>query len=221
MSGAMHPTARHHRCRPGQRQQTIYHPARRVHGVEIPPSLAKQSPSPIPQLKIETMPERRKLIAGNWKMNGLAPPGWNWRRIWRDGWRRRPGKLRHAGLPAGHARPCRRGSRGRHPLAVGGQDCHVIEVGCHTGDISAVMLADAGSTTSSSAIPSAGRTTAKTTRWFRPRRPPRMRQAGSRDRLRRRDAGAARGRQGARRGRIPGRGLDPGRRHRRQHRHRL
>lgn len=30
------------------------------------------------------------------------------------------------------------------PLAVGGQDCHEADSGAHTGDVSAVMLADAG-----------------------------------------------------------------------------
>ena len=26
--------------------------------------------------------EMRKLIAGNWKMNGLRPTGWRWRATW-------------------------------------------------------------------------------------------------------------------------------------------
>ena len=31
-----------------------------------------------------------------------------------------------------------------HPLMIGGQDCHAQDSGAHTGDISALMLADAG-----------------------------------------------------------------------------
>ena len=86
---------------------------------------------------------RRKLAAGNWKMNGgraelaelatliaanpaptvdllLCPPAtllaqMNW-------------------------------GKKDHPLALGGQDCHPDAMGAHTGDISAAMLADAGAT---------------------------------------------------------------------------
>jgi triosephosphate isomerase (TIM) len=89
----------------------------------------------------------RKLIAGNWKMNGLrasmaeldamlegatdagcdvlvCPPAtlltmFNWR----------IGSSKTGGA-----------------LAIGAQDCHPAEKGAHTGDISAEMLADAGAT---------------------------------------------------------------------------
>ena len=84
---------------------------------------------------------RRKLAAGNWKMNGtsaelaevsaligtgpapdcevlLCPPATLLARL------------------AAHI--------GDGPIAVGGQDCHREGAGAHTGDISAVMLADAG-----------------------------------------------------------------------------
>jgi len=33
---------------------------------------------------------------------------------------------------------------GNNAISLGGQDCHAAESGAHTGDISAVMLADAG-----------------------------------------------------------------------------
>jgi len=84
---------------------------------------------------------RRKLAAGNWKMNGgraemadvtaliaafpapvvdllICPPATllaqlNW-------------------------------AKASHPLALGGQDCHAAAKGAHTGDISAAMLVDAG-----------------------------------------------------------------------------
>jgi triosephosphate isomerase (TIM) len=86
---------------------------------------------------------RRKIIAGNWKMNGMTaslseadllaasfpeptcdivicPPATllaqlNWR-------------LNHA----------------KSPISIGGQDCHPSPGGAHTGDISAGMLRDAG-----------------------------------------------------------------------------
>ncbi|GFE65836.1 triose-phosphate isomerase [Litoreibacter roseus] len=84
---------------------------------------------------------RRKLAAGNWKMNGtsadldqvdqiieahpdpavdilIAPP---------------------ATLISGMVVQA-----ASHPLAVAGQTCHVAENGAHTGDISATMLKDAG-----------------------------------------------------------------------------
>ena len=83
----------------------------------------------------------RKLAAGNWKMNGLA------------------GDLAEVGalleahpVPACDVLICppatllsRMAERvaGR-PLMIGGQDCHEAASGAHTGDVSAVMLADAG-----------------------------------------------------------------------------
>ena len=84
---------------------------------------------------------RRKLAAGNWKMNGTI------------------GALTEvnaliAGLPAPAyevllcppatliARVTEVAKGGA--LKVGGQDCHAEVSGAHTGDISAAMLADAG-----------------------------------------------------------------------------
>ncbi len=86
---------------------------------------------------------RRKLAAGNWKMNGtrasvaelaamkaavegaacdvlICPP---------------------ATLLAWAAE-----AAGAHAIRLGGQDCHVAASGAHTGDISAPQLADAGAT---------------------------------------------------------------------------
>ncbi len=86
---------------------------------------------------------RRKLAAGNWKMNGTA------------------GSLIEIdALIAGHPAPSvdilicppatlisrMAGRTGRSPIALGGQDCHSDASGAHTGDISAAMLADAGAT---------------------------------------------------------------------------
>jgi triosephosphate isomerase len=90
-------------------------------------------------------PRVRPLVAGNWKMNGLAAALGEARRV-RD-------RLGEAGFAAGVdvmicppatlvgalAREAA-GSR----LQVGGQDCHAAASGAHTGDIAAEMLKDAG-----------------------------------------------------------------------------
>ena len=84
---------------------------------------------------------RRMLVAGNWKMNGLAadgcalagavaatPPG--------------PAELLLC-PPATLIAPVAAVLAGSG-VALGGQDCHTAETGAHTGDVSAGMLADAG-----------------------------------------------------------------------------
>ncbi len=86
---------------------------------------------------------RRKLAAGNWKMNGTADS-----------------LTEVDALIAGHPSPSvdilicppatlisrMAGRTGRTPIALGGQDCHAAASGAHTGDISVAMLADAGAT---------------------------------------------------------------------------
>lgn len=84
---------------------------------------------------------RKKLAAGNWKMNGIS------------------GSLSElSALCAAHPDPkvdmliCPPATlvtsavvtAADHPLQIGGQDCHASETGAHTGDISATMLQDAG-----------------------------------------------------------------------------
>jgi triosephosphate isomerase len=84
---------------------------------------------------------RRKLAAGNWKMNGL------------------PEDLAEiSALMAANASPlidiliCPPATllaptsslRGGHALRLGGQDCHASSAGAHTGDVSAEMLRAAG-----------------------------------------------------------------------------
>ena len=87
----------------------------------------------------------RPLIAGNWKMNGLAKDGL----ALADGLARlmRAGGGAPADLlicpPATLVRAVAERVAGSG-LLVGGQDCHGKASGAHTGDISAVMLADAG-----------------------------------------------------------------------------
>jgi triosephosphate isomerase len=89
----------------------------------------------------------RPLVAGNWKMNGLAAALSEARSV-----RDRLGETGFAAdvdamicppatLIAALAREAA-GSR----LLVGAQDCHAAASGAHTGDISAEMLADAGAT---------------------------------------------------------------------------
>jgi triosephosphate isomerase (TIM) len=88
---------------------------------------------------------RRPLVAGNWKMNGLAASAAEF------------GKMTAAaGDIAGNAdimvcppatllKMLTAAAKGS-PVAVGGQDCHAEANGAFTGDISAEMLADAGAT---------------------------------------------------------------------------
>jgi triosephosphate isomerase (TIM) len=90
------------------------------------------------------MAQRRQLIAGNWKMNGLSADG--------------------AALASAVAQAARSRNAGPEivlcppatlvarvvdicrgtPVGVGGQDCHAAPSGAHTGDIAAAMLADLG-----------------------------------------------------------------------------
>ena len=84
-----------------------------------------------------------KLIAGNWKMNGLAASIAELESVLA------------ASLPAGTelllcppatlVAAFAAKAAGGH-VAIGGQDCHPNASGAHTGDISAEMLADAGAT---------------------------------------------------------------------------
>jgi triosephosphate isomerase len=88
---------------------------------------------------------RRKLVAGNWKMNG--------RRI--DGLALAAEVAKRAreaaGLgcdllvcPPATLLALVKDAVAGSPVALGGQDCHAKEKGAHTGDISAAMLKDIG-----------------------------------------------------------------------------
>ncbi len=84
---------------------------------------------------------RRKLAAGNWKMNGTSAA-----------------LLELKALVSAHPDPAvdilicppatllsKAADMAQNtPLDIGGQDCHTEETGAHTGDLSAAMLADAG-----------------------------------------------------------------------------
>ena len=87
----------------------------------------------------------RKLIAGNWKMNGLKAEGVALAQDVAE-------RLAAAGPiqvdvlvcpPATLIWPVTEAVAGTG-LAVGGQDCHIQASGAYTGDISAAMLAEAG-----------------------------------------------------------------------------
>ena len=89
---------------------------------------------------------RRKLIAGNWKMNGLKADGLA---LARDLARRAAAETLAAELvvcpPATLLMSVAEALAGS-VIALGGQDCHTEPAGAHTGDIAAPMLRDAGCT---------------------------------------------------------------------------
>lgn len=78
------------------------------------------------------------LVAGNWKMHGLAAD-----LAGIKGLRAPPGCELALCLPATLVERAARAMAGSGVL-IGGQDCHAATSGPHTGDISAPMLADAG-----------------------------------------------------------------------------
>ncbi|MGH6948967.1 MAG: triose-phosphate isomerase family protein, partial [Kiloniellales bacterium] len=85
------------------------------------------------------------LIAGNWKMNGLAAE--SGRRVLELRVRQGAGGLDHVELAVFPPHPllpliarALDGSR----IALGAQDCHEKTSGAHTGDVSAELLADVG-----------------------------------------------------------------------------
>ncbi len=91
------------------------------------------------------MAKRRKLIVGNWKMNGRLTSGLNLARDVAD--RAEASKPLDFDLvicpPATLIWPIAEALMGS-PVLLGGQDCHFANHGAYTGDISAGMLADLG-----------------------------------------------------------------------------
>lgn len=86
---------------------------------------------------------RRKLAAGNWKMNGTQADLAEVTAL----------AARHADAgvdillcPPATLIAAMTAARGTSAIAVGGQDCHAESSGAHTGDTAAAMLADAGAT---------------------------------------------------------------------------
>jgi triosephosphate isomerase len=94
------------------------------------------------------MTDRKKLVAGNWKMNGLRADGLALagelaRRARAAGGAETPRCDLLVCPPATLLGPVYDALAGSD-IAVGGQDCHPAPKGAFTGDISAEMLADAG-----------------------------------------------------------------------------
>ena len=83
-----------------------------------------------------------QLIAGNWKMHGLAADALALARGVAAGAAGLPCELLVC-PPFVHFAAVAQVLAGS-PVAVGGQDCHQAKQGAHTGDISAQMLRDAG-----------------------------------------------------------------------------
>ncbi|HAH09105.1 MAG TPA: triose-phosphate isomerase [Alphaproteobacteria bacterium] len=91
------------------------------------------------------MPARRppKLVVGNWKMFGTRRSSAEVRTLVRLLGLKRPHCEVVICPPAVLLPPFRQINRGSR-LKLGGQDCHPLTQGAHTGDISAEMLKDAG-----------------------------------------------------------------------------
>jgi triosephosphate isomerase len=83
------------------------------------------------------------LVAGNWKMNGLAASEAELARII-SGAKDFAGKAELMVCPPATLVAAFAGAARGSPVLIGAQDCHTDPSGAHTGDISAEMLADAG-----------------------------------------------------------------------------
>lgn len=84
----------------------------------------------------------RKLIVGNWKMNGLSGDLDEIAAI-------AALSAKYPGVDSGLCLPAtlvERAARALPGYAIGGQDCHMSDSGAHTGCVSAAMLKDAGAT---------------------------------------------------------------------------
>ena len=91
------------------------------------------------------MPKRRRLIAGNWKMNGHLAAGRALAQDIADRARVSSPLPFDIALcpPATLLWPVSELLQGS-PVYLGGQDCHTALSGAYTGDIAAAMLADLG-----------------------------------------------------------------------------
>jgi len=85
----------------------------------------------------------RPLVAGNWKMNGLAASAGELAAM-KAGAAELAGKADLMVCPPATLIAQFAAAAKGSPLIVGGQDCHAKASGAHTGDIAAEMLADAG-----------------------------------------------------------------------------
>jgi triosephosphate isomerase len=88
----------------------------------------------------------KALIAGNWKMNGLAEAAKALAGAVRGGAASLADRAELLICPPATALSLVAAELRDSPVMVGGQDCHMRIEGAHTGDISAEMLKDAGAT---------------------------------------------------------------------------
>jgi triosephosphate isomerase (TIM) len=88
-------------------------------------------------------PARRPLVAGNWKMNGLAASLEELKSI-ASGVQELGGGFDAVICPPATLIAAAASSVERMGLAIGAQDCSTDERGAFTGDVSAEMLADSG-----------------------------------------------------------------------------
>ena len=86
---------------------------------------------------------RRKLAAGNWKMNGVKAQLAELDNIQKT----HPNPAVDVLIcPPATLLPDAVKTVSGYPMMIGGQDCHTANAGAHTGDISADMIKDAGGT---------------------------------------------------------------------------
>jgi triosephosphate isomerase len=85
----------------------------------------------------------RPLVAGNWKMNGLAAQLAEAQTV-ADALRAAPAPADVMLCPPATLLAPMAWTLKGSPVLLGGQDCHSAASGAHTGDIAAEMLADAG-----------------------------------------------------------------------------
>lgn len=88
---------------------------------------------------------RRSLIAGNWKMNMLRAEGEALAVALREGFAAGGSADMLVCPPATLIAPVVTALKGG-AIAIGGQDCHMVESGAHTGDVAAAMIKDLGGT---------------------------------------------------------------------------
>ena len=87
----------------------------------------------------------RRLVAGNWKMNGVAASLEEARRL-SEALREAPATCRVALFPPAPLLHRMAELVAGGPIEIGAQDCHAETAGAYTGDTSAPMLHDAGAT---------------------------------------------------------------------------
>jgi triosephosphate isomerase (TIM) len=87
---------------------------------------------------------RRKLIAGNWKMNGLQSARKQVHDLMSLQGGNMPARFDVLLCPPATLLVDMVRDAGTSGLYIGGQDCHSEDHGAHTGDIAAAMLKDAG-----------------------------------------------------------------------------